>query len=204
MNIRDTPDHPCQDLRPPRATGARERVVPPPAPLPTQGLAWPRHLTLRDGLSKLPLAHDQVLPYLLFLAGLRSAADQTARAYTPGDPGEGDGRLTRHAGLSLADAVEFSLQEQAQALAKSSSRIAGDTAFQCLFMGVAYAQSNHPPAVHSWLIHGSFEDNLTRLLDAMGVLAWTQPHARRLTARIMPRVDDLIRENFGPEVARLM
>jgi hypothetical protein len=167
----------------------------------TIGLPWSRLKGFRDRLSAMSLPHDLVLPYLLFLGGLRQASCVPVPVPTS-NPSAATLELMGHATLSLRDAVEFSLQEQAQSLAKSLSGIAGDTAFQCLFMGVAYAQSNHTPDVHAWLMRGSFDHNLTRLLDAMGVLAWTLPQARRLTTRIVPHFSALVLENFGPGVAR--
>ena len=169
----------------------------------TLGIPWPVLEQFRSRLAGIAMPHEYVLPFAVFLGGLTVAAAMPSHARAQTLETARDG-LTRAARETLRDAIEFALQEEAQTLVRSSSSIPGDTAYQCLFMGVAYAQSNHLPQTHAWLELGCFQDNLTCLLFAMGFLSMDDPQARRLTRKIRAHIDALTEENFGPEILRLL
>lgn len=186
------------------APGSASPVTPAPsptreetAPAPILAVAWDQLLAWRARLAAAELPHEFVAPYLVFLAGLQHAlraADRPAGSEVRGDDG-----LREAAAPSLRDAVEFALQEKAQALVASSSGLSGDTEFQCLFMGVAFAQKNHTEAVDAWLRRGNYQANLLRLLFAMGTLAATDRAARRLHLKFSARLPGLVEASFGKD-----
>lgn len=169
----------------------------------TLGVPWSALRCFRSRLAELPMPHEYVLPFAVFLGGLTLAATDQLLQHAPHRSVSQDA-LVEAARETLRDAVEFALQEEAQTLVRSDSKIPGDTAYQCLFMGVAYTQANHTTRTHAWLTQGDFQDNLTRLLLAMGMLAWKDPQARRLTRKIRANLHALTEENLGREVARLL
>lgn len=169
----------------------------------TMGVAWESLLILHARLAAAPLAHEFVAPYLLFLVGLAHGMKTRAANAAMPDPGERDG-LEETARQSLRDAVDFALQEKAQALVQSSSGMPGDTEFQCLFMGVIFAQKNHAPEVHEWLHRAGYQAGLVRMLFVMGVLAGEDRQARRLIIKFSARLPGLVTHSFGEEARRVL
>jgi hypothetical protein len=193
--------------RPPFVPSPESADPPPASPREepeTFGVPWRRLQMLHARLSGAKLPHEFAIPFLIFLRGLREAvrleqANPGARQPAPNAEAE----LVEAARVSLKDAVEFALQETAQALADSHAAEAGEREFNGLFMGVAYAQKNHARSVYEWLHQGAYAANLLRLLFAMGFLSASEPRARRLTVKVMDRLPRLIEETFGEEIARL-
>jgi hypothetical protein len=54
--------------------------------------------------------------------------------------------------------------------------------FSRLFMAITHAQRYHTPPVFEWLHRHSFTRDLTSLLFAMGVRAFTDPYAHELVS----------------------
>jgi len=153
---------------------------------------------LWSNLDRLSLPHEFVLPFSIFLAGLclgRASDSKNQRPWT--DPHSET--LSRE---SLVRATEFALQEESQCLAKASSKIPGDTAFQCLFMGIAYVHENPTSDLDTWLHRGKSRRNRNRWLLDMGSQAVDQAQSRRLTKKIVPHLDRLIEGNFGTGVGK--
>jgi hypothetical protein len=169
------------------------------------GVSERRLEKLRGDLEGSSLPHEYVLPYGIVLAGLDRAA-RAASQHRDRDVwlGGADPKLVQAARHSLTDAMDFALQEESQKLSQSYSRVAGDSAFQCFFMGVSFAQCNHRFEVSVWLDRGRYQTNLLRLLFVMGILAWPDRQAHRLTSKMAPRILELTEENFGRPMAEVL
>ena len=133
------------------------------------------------------------------MAGLHYAVtSQQSRKRLPDHPDKDD--LHPISQQCLSSALEFALQSEPQNLARSFVHLPADTAFHCLFMGIAFIQENFPaPAVH-WLERGRSQENRLRLFFAMGVKAASFPGARRLLRSIQSDLPQMTVQHMGKEL----
>jgi hypothetical protein len=173
-----------------------------PAPS-TYGVPWSRLEELRARLRQIQLSHRLVAPYTVFLCGLMHGWN-CATKQQPAEHVLKDG-LPEVSRQSLENAVDFALTEGAGAIAKDS--VALPPTLSRLFMGIGYAQRTHSADVFEWLhsrgrVH--FQDQLLRLLFAMGVRAATDIYARQLISFASNRSDFLAANCFGPDIESLV
>jgi hypothetical protein len=152
----------------------------------TYGVAWARLMELRDRIAELGPSLEFAGPYTVFLCGL-------VHAHTYA---EGQGELLAHepndglpdmARQALEDAIDFAMLDETLETARNMQELVGDPAFSCLYMGVGYSQQYHSPDVYEWLAHvnyGDYQDNLIRLLFAMGVRTASDIYAREILSNL--------------------
>jgi hypothetical protein len=188
---------------PPQQPTSSDEDASTPSPS-TYGLPWTRLEELRANLRRIPLRHRLVAPYTVFLCGLAYGSSHAGARAQPAEHVLKDG-LPEASRQNLESAVDFALTEEAGMVANDS--VALPPALSRLFMGIGYAQRTHSADVYEWLHsrgRSRFQDQLLRLLFAMGVRAATDIYARQLLSFASDTSDFLAANCFGPEIESLV
>jgi hypothetical protein len=183
---------------PPRTPTSLARPDP---QLQVLGLTMDRLLYLHACLSAMPLPHEFVRSYAIFLSGLHHAVRQQATSIAPlTHPTEN--QLLEVSRKCVEAAAEFALQAQPQMLARTAARLPADIAFHCLFMGIAYVQGNCADLAGVWLQQGLRQEQENRLclFFAMGGRSLTMPCAQRLVRPIQQELPRLVSQHLGSEL----
>jgi len=181
----------------------RDTVTGPDAAFQAPDMPLERLLHLHARLSALALPHEFVRSYAIFLAGLRYAISRQAVSGTLLSLPAGD-ELRRLSARCVEAAVDFALQAEPQKLARTVVRLPGDTAFHCLFMGIAYVQENCRELAGDWMRRGVEREKRLCLFFAMGVECLTAKCARRLVGPLQPQLPRLVSHHLGPEVGQCL
>jgi len=188
---------------PPQQATAIEENDPNAQSPSTYGMPWPRLEELRTRLRQIPLSHRLVAPYTVFLCGLMHGSSCAAKQRVAEHVWK-DG-LPEVSRQSLENAVDFALTEGARVIANDS--VALPPPLSRLFMGIGYAQRTHSADVYEWLHsrgRGHFQDQLLRLLFAMGARAATDIYARQLISFASNSSDFLAANCFGADIESLV
>lgn len=170
----------------------------------TYGVPWARLEQLRTRLAEIRLAHRLVAPYTVFLCGLMYGSSYAAVKQKVPEHSLKDG-LIEASRQNLENAVDFALADETKAVAKDSVALPLD--LSRLFMGIGYAQRTHSADVFEWLHsrgRGGMQNQLLRLLFAMGVRAASDVYARQLLSFASESSDFLAAHCFSPEIEELV
>jgi hypothetical protein len=170
----------------------------------TYGVPWARLEQLRKRLKEIPLNHRLIAPYTVFASGLVYGCNCVNAEGRAAEHDLKDG-LIEVSRQNLENAVDFALSAEVSGVAKESFALPPE--LSRLFMGIGYAQRSHPADVYEWLhLRGrsGFQNQLLRLLFAMGVRAATDVYARRLLSFASESSDFLAARCFGPDIEALV
>jgi hypothetical protein len=170
----------------------------------TYGMPWSRLEESRKRLRLIPLSHRLVAPYTIFLCGLMYGSNYASERQRAAEHLLRDG-LSEAARQNLENAVDFALSDETGAVANESVSL--PPALSRLFMGIGYAQRTHSADVYEWLHsrgRAHFQNQLLRLLFAMGVRAATDVYARQILSFASDSSDLLAANCFGPDIKALV
>jgi hypothetical protein len=161
-----------EDLK--QADEAEEIIVAPTI----YGVPFERLDAARLEMGKIKLPHKDMAPLVMFLCGLYYAVSCQQRQTTPQH--DFDDGLREAARESLEEAIDFASEPGTIAEAERHDSEIMTQPFSRLFMAISYASRQHTPAVYEWLTREAFTRDLTSMLFAMGVRAFTDPYSQTL------------------------